>query len=135
MAYPRKINGWENMVESTKYGWRQANPSMDVDSDGRPVESYNVVIVEKAKCRRYSDVETTRTYYDPKGVEQAVKLSYGGTYYGYTEPKVKTAKGILRLHDGSLVGFGEQYTERKVFMVYDGRVYTTTRRHPIKEYS
>ena len=101
------LKGW-NRSEVLTY--RMGNPEADVDVYGNPIECNYVVIVNKKDCPII--VIDEKEYIDPKGVKQAVKLSYSNTYGGSEKNAI-----IAKLEDRIVL-------KTKRYMVHDGIVYT-----------
>lgn len=117
-------------VESKAYGWRHGDPTRDVDRNGNPVQNNYIVIVRIKDCRLYE--KDGKKFYDPLNAPQAFKLAYGGTYYGYGEPK--TIKDGLGRWVGVSVkdvnGFSKtekvwlcSYIKTPMYFVRKGRIY------------
>jgi hypothetical protein len=116
-----------NFRVSHAYGWRCAEAG-DMTRDGRDMlEAKNggyIVIVRKDDCPTVID-ERGRKCYSPKGVKQAVRLDYGGTYYGYGATR-KVNDGPWRwVRAGRPCHYVQatKYEYTEVWMVRDGRVY------------
>ena len=121
-----------------KYGWREGNPSRDVDSHGLAVDDKYFVIVEVSKCR-IVEQQDGKTIYNSEGVSQAFALSYGGTCYGY-RTITRHARVPIQFRDKGgewvLVDKGQAYEEISKYVIQDGRVYSTSWKKipaPVKE--
>lgn len=111
--------------KSNVFGFRYGDPARDLDDQGRPVQSNYIVIVRI----RDSKIVTKdgREFYDPKDAPQAVKLGYGGTYYGYAK-SVSVNKGQGRWVRVYRNGKTEQewtcsYIKTPIYFVHDAKVY------------
>jgi hypothetical protein len=125
------IHDGKKLTASKTFGWRPAAAG-DVDADGKPVSSNYVAIVKIADCPVVE--KNGRACYDPKGVAQAVKLGYGGTSYGY-ETKESTARTARVFTDARGNAFpvaaGRRYAKVTLYVVSNGRVYTTSWHRPV----
>jgi len=109
--------------KSKAYGWRNADPSIDVDDQGRPLQSNYIVIVKINDCPIYE--KNGRKYYEPKGVKQAFKLGMGGTYYGYGKTQIihnGYGRYVLSRHDNKMT-LMYSYRKTPMYFVRDGQVY------------
>jgi hypothetical protein len=133
---------WLKGVEvrrSNTYGWRWPEPG-DVDDDGRDLiendYKHYFVLVRLKDCPDTVD-KHGRVCYEPKGVKQAVKLRYGGTYYGYGKHRKKMGWVHKATGKGYTDGYGvPDGCERGIigytvpfYAVKDGYVYTGTIQH------
>lgn len=92
------------------YGFRDGNPLLDKDLDGKPVPSNYAVIIRIDECRKFVDEKGVRRY-DPTHAQQAFPLSYSLTYMGYG----KTFRSKNK--------FGHKYVVTPVFLVWGGHVF------------
>ena len=120
-----KWNGVE--VRLAKHlGWRNSDPTKDVDLDGDPVESNYVSIVRIKDCRLYE--KDGKTYYDPKNAP-SIPINYGGTNYGYGKKRIKASETGIWIGDKIY----HNYMTIPMYVVYDGKVYQGAIRRPLKE--
>jgi hypothetical protein len=112
---------------SRTLGYRQGNPEIDKDLDGRPVPKNYVAIVKIDDCRIYE--KDGRLYYDATHA-RSIPIGYGGTYYGYGEWRKKkhTQNGKWIRNDIGEMVYVLEYYQCTVYLVSDGIVYT----HKIK---
>jgi hypothetical protein len=124
----------QKMQKCRVLGFRQADPELDVDDQGRPMASNALVIVKISDCEIVED-EFGRKSYRPDKAPQAFKLGMGGTYYGYHKV-IKRARRCRAIEDSHGIHFvekGEQYNHVRKFMIKDGYVYSTSYDRPRKE--
>lgn len=120
---------------SLTLGWRNAHEG-DLDEDGRQVENNHVVIVDIKDCETRQEIRNGRPVivWSAKNAPQCVKLGYTLTRMGYGPWKQHEVKGQFRTVPGLGVLFnGEKWKSCRVYLVHDGRVYTTSIKRKIEE--
>ncbi len=106
---------------------RYGNPKIDFNLEGDPIYVSYVVIVRVADCEvteRHPCGSPKRVKTD--NVKSYVQLSYGATYYGYTEWKEVKSKRWITYTDektGDLESTNIFYRRIK-YSVEDGKVYS-----------
>lgn len=98
------IHNGTKLRKSSTLGYRMSSP-VDRDLDGNPMESCHVAIVYLRDCDIYE--KNGKTYYKPVPEIPCIPMNHGGTYYGYGKPMVT-----------------DRYTERRMYLVDSGKVYT-----------
>ena len=107
---------------SRVYGWREGDPTTDVDLHGKPVDDKYFVIVKIKDCECFTSDDGNRVY-KPKGIKQAFALGYGGTCYGYGKPQKVTNGTARMIRCGKEMDWLTSYTKTPVYVVQDGHVY------------
>jgi len=108
---------------SRTLGFRPANPEVDVDTDGKPVESNYVAIVRIKDCEIYE--RDGQKYYNATEAP-SIPIGYGGTYYGYgVWKKRKSTMGMwLQDRPGTPIEYVYEYYQCTMYLVRGGTVYT-----------
>ena len=116
------------MKRAYHLGYRNGNPAMDVNRDGRPVPTHYVSIVRIKDCE-IVEVDG-RSYYKPE-TAPAISINHGGTYYGYGKTRKRKSEMGAWVYDDETrqyVYLHEYYTV-PVYLVENGKVWQGTVRH------
>lgn len=95
----------------SNYGWRNGDPTRDVDLHGKPVPSNYLVIVKLKDCVVFDGI------YDSLDAPQAFPIAYTLTNMGY---------GKASILDGESVGTWNKKKMRRtpVYLVHSGKVWS-----------
>jgi hypothetical protein len=123
------LNG-RKLVRNRNYGWRWANPVIDVDRNGNLVPANYRSFVKIKDCPTYR--KNGKLYYDAEGV-QCIPVNHGGTYYGYGEwKKRKCSEGKWVENEKGEMERVFAYWHATVYMADGIYVYTTSLRRTKK---
>ncbi|SOC21358.1 hypothetical protein [Thalassospira xiamenensis] len=121
------LHDGRKMTRVPSMGYRKADPKRDFDAHGSQVMANYVVFVKIADCE-VTELQDGRLSYEAKQAPQSVKLSYGGTNYGYAETRhtnksrhTKTLKDAMG--EPFLVKPGGCYRQVCKYLAANGSVY------------
>lgn len=115
------------MKRAYHLGFRNGNPTMDVDRDGNPLKTNEVAIVRIKDCE-IVEVDG-HSYYKPENAP-SIPINHGGTYYGYGKTRKRNSvMGAWVLNENREYEYLYEYYTVPVYMVKDGKVYQGTIRH------
>jgi len=118
---------------NSTYGWRHAKEG-DVNADGKQLESNYIVIVKIKDCEIQEEECEGRIlkFYSAENAPQAVKLRYSLTCMGSGSWRHRVLKHVRDVPGLGVMYKGDEYEECQVFLVHDGRVYTTNHKRRIE---